>query len=254
MIHKCEGYVVRSIKYGETNKIITIYSEQIGKVGLMARGANKPISRLSSLTQLFTYGSFLFHRSSKGLGTLEQGEIVHSMRDIREDLFLTAYASFFAELLDKATESNEVNRHLFHLFHSVLTYLNEGIDEEVLMFIYEMKMLYFLGQAPQLSCCANCGEKEGDYHFSIREGGLICHRCYDIDPYRFKISQKTVQLLRLFFFMDLARLGKVSLKVETKKELNNVIDEYYNEYTGIYLKSKQFIKQMEKMQGYMKED
>ncbi|UOK57065.1 DNA repair protein RecO [Bacillus sp. CMF21] len=248
MLQKCEGIVIRTNDYGETNKIVTIYTRELGKVGVMARGAKKPNSRLTSSTQLFTYGYFLFQKSS-GLGGLQQGETISSMRGIREDIFLTAYASYAAELLDKSTEQNEPNPFLFELFNQTLQLLNEGVDPDVLLYIFEMKIVNVLGLYPQLDSCVNCSSKDGTFHFSIRENGFICHRCFEVDPYRLPISQATAKLLRLFYYFDLERLGKVTVKPETKAELKLVIDSYYSEYSGIFLKSKKFLDQMESLKG-----
>ena len=248
MLQKCEGIVIRTNDYGETNKIVTIYTRELGKVGVMARGAKKPNSRLTSSTQLFTYGYFLFQKSS-GLGGLQQGETISSMRGIREDIFLTAYASYAAELLDKSTEQNEPNPFLFELFNQTLQLLNEGVDPDVLLYIFEMKIVNVLGLYPQLDSCVNCRSKDGTFHFSIRENGFICHRCFEVDPYRLPISQATAKLLRLFYYFDLERLGKVTVKPETKAELKLVIDSYYSEYSGIFLKSKKFLDQMESLKG-----
>ncbi len=250
MIEKCEGIVIRRTDYGENNKIITIYTREWGKIGVMARGANKPNSRLSSVTQLFYYGYFLVQRST-GLGSLSQGESISSFRHIREDIMSTAYASYIVELLDKATDDKKPNPYLFELLYQTLNYINEGYDAEVLKIIFEMKMLSVLGSPPVLNHCASCGQTEGEFSFSIREGGFLCHRCYEQDPYRIKISASTVKLLRLFFYFDLSRLGNISLKDETKMELKQVIDAYYDEYSGVSLKSKKFLKQMDKLNGLM---
>lgn len=103
MLIKSEGIVLRTTDYGETNKIVTLLTREHGKIGVMARGAKKSNSRLSAISQPFLYGTFLI-QSSTGLGTLQQGEMIESMRAIREDLFLTAYAAYMTELMDKGTE------------------------------------------------------------------------------------------------------------------------------------------------------
>lgn len=246
MLQKCEGIVIRRTDYGESNKIITIYTRERGKIGAMARGASKPNSRLSAVTQLFYYGYFLVQTSS-GLGTLQQGETVNSMRAIREDIFATAYASYIVELLDKSVEDKKPNPYLFELLYQTLNYIHEGYDAEVLKFIFEMKMLQVNGLSPTLDQCAICGHTEGEFAFSLREGGFICHRCYGKDPYHIKISPAAVKLLRLFYHFDLSRLGNISIKPETKKELQRVIDAYYEEYSGLHLKSKKFLNQMDQM-------
>ncbi|HJV31351.1 MAG TPA: DNA repair protein RecO [Bacillales bacterium] len=244
MLQKCEGIVIRSTDYGETNKVVTLYTREWGKIGVMARGAKKTNSRLSAVTQLFTYGYFLVQRGS-GLGSLQQGEMISSMRTIREDIFLTAYSSYIVELTDKGTDEKKPNPFLFELLYQTLNYLNEGFDQDVLMNIYEMKMLNVMGLYPILNQCSVCSSTDGHFSFSIREGGFICHRCLEKDPYHFKISQATVKLLRLFYYIDLSRLGNISVKPETKTEIKKIISAYYDEYSGLHLKTKKFLNSMD---------
>jgi len=250
MLQKCEGIVIRTTDYGETNKIVTLYTREWGKVGIMARGAKKPNSRLSSITQLFTHGYFLVQRGS-GLGSLQQGEIITSMRSIGEDIFLTAYASYIVELTDKCTEEKKSNPFHFELLYQTLNYMNEGYEPDILMNIYEMKMLNVMGLYPILNQCSVCGSTDGHFSFSIREGGFICHRCLDKDPYHFKLSPASVKLLRLFYYFDLSRLGTISVKDETKEELKKVITAYYEEYSGLHLKTKKFLNSMDQFRNLL---
>jgi DNA repair protein RecO (recombination protein O) len=248
LLQKCEGIVIRATDYGETNKIVTIFTREWGKIGVMARGAKKPKSRLSAITQLFTYGYFLIYRGS-GLGSVQQGERITSLRSIGEDIFLTAYASYIVELTDKCTEDKKPNPFQFELLLQTLNYLNEGYDPDILMHIYEMKMLNVMGLYPILNQCSVCGNPDGHFSFSIREGGFICERCLGKDPYHFKISQATGKLLRLFYYFDLSRLGNISVKEETKAELKQVITAYYEENSGLYLKTKKFLNSMDKFRN-----
>ncbi|GMB07591.1 DNA replication and repair protein RecO [Thermolongibacillus altinsuensis] len=246
MFEKCEGIVIRTIDYGETNKIVTLLTRQWGKVAVMARGAKKPNSRLSAVTQLFTYGYFLIQKS-RGIGSLQQGEMIATMRNIREDIFLTAYASYIVELTDKAVEEKRPDPYLFELLLQTLTYINEGLDAEILTYIYEMKMLNVLGLYPKLDGCALCGSTEGTFAFSLKEGGFLCHRCFEHDPHRLPMSVHTLKLLRLFYYFDLSRLGKINVKEETKRELNQIISAYYDEYSGLTLKTKRFLQQIDSL-------
>jgi DNA repair protein RecO (recombination protein O) len=250
MLQKCEGIVIRTTDYGETNKIVTLYTREWGKIGVMARGAKKPNSRLSAITQLFTHGYFLV-QIGKGLGSLQQGEINTSMRSIREDIFLTAYSSYIVELTDKGTEEKKPNPFLFELLHQTLNYLNEGYDQDILMNIFELKMLNVMGLYPNLDKCSVCGSTDGNFSFSIRENGFICHRCLNKDPYHFKISPASAKLVRLFYYFDLSRLGQISVKEETKVELKKIISAYYDEYSGLHLKSKKFLNSMDRFRDLL---
>ncbi len=250
MLQKCEGIVIRTTDYGETNKVVTLYTREWGKMGVMARGAKKPNSRLSAITQLFTHGNYLVQTGS-GLGSLQQGEMISSMRSIREDIFKTAYSSYIVELLEKSVEDKKPNPYLFELLYQTLHYLNEGYDHDVMMNIFEMKMLNVLGLNPTLDQCSVCASTDGQFSFSIREGGLICHRCLAKDPYHLKLSPAAVRLLRLFYFFDLSRLGTISVKPETKAELKKVISAYYEEYSGLHLKTKRFLDSMEQFRNLL---
>ncbi|MBO9129604.1 DNA repair protein RecO [Bacillus sp. 165] len=246
MFQKIEGIVLKAINYGETNKIVTIFSRELGKVGVVARGAKKPNSRLSSVSQPFTYGYFLVQVGT-GLGTLQQGEVISSMRDIREDIFITAYASLVIELTDKALEEKKSNPFLFELMYQTLHYMNEGVDPEVLAYIYQTKMMPVLGMYPEFDTCSVCHQSDAFVAFSIREGGFLCAKHAEQDPYRLPINEAAGKLLRLFHHFHLNRLGNVSVKAETKKQLRTILNAYYDEYCGIYLKSRRFLQQLEKL-------
>lgn len=246
LISKCEGIVIRNVDYGETSKIVTIYTRELGKVTLMARGAKKPVSKLTGITQLFHQGYFLFH-SGTGMGTLQQGESIRVYRKITEDIYITSYATYMAELLDRSTDEKQKNAYLFDLFESLYQYLNDGYDPEIIINIFELKILSILGIAPELSRCVSCGKVEGNFHFSTNEGGIICHRCVDRDRYALPISVGAAKIMRMLFLIDVNRLGNISISEQTKHEIRELIDHYYEKNSGIYLKSKKFLKQMESM-------
>lgn len=253
MLEKWEGIVLRTNDYGETNKIVTMLTREKGKRAAVARGAKKTNSRLSGVTQPFTHGYFLV-QGVRGLGTMQQGEALDSMRHIREDLLKTAYAAYIVELTDRTTEEGEAGGPLFELVRKSLAYINEGIDPAIVTNIFEMKMLTQVGLRPELSSCAVCGETEGQFGFSIRENGLICHRCFEKDRYYLPLSPAAIRLLRLFYFFDLDRLGSIDVKESTKKELRAAISMYYDEYAGLFLKSRRFLEQMERFEDVFKKE
>lgn len=248
MLEKIEGIVLRTNDYGETNKIVTMLSREKGKMAAVARGAKKTKSRLSGVTQPFTHGYFLV-QGGRGLGTMQQGEPLDSMRHIREDLLKTAHAAYIVELIDRTTEDGEGGAFLFELLRKSLAAVNEGMDAAIITNIVEMKMLQRLGIRPELSACTVCGETEGIFGFSIRENGVICHRCFQADPHYLPLSSAAIRLLRLFYFFDLDRLGSIQVKDATKKELRTAISMYYDEYSGLFLKSRRFLEQMDRYEN-----
>lgn len=251
-MEKCEGIVIRTTSYRESDKIVVIYSKEYGKIGLVARGAKKTKSRLAAVTQLFTNGVFTFY-PNRGLGTLQQGEAITSFSSIQTDIFLTAYATYACELLDKATEEQQANGPLYNLFYQIIHHIDEGYDPQVLTQIFEMKMLSVLGLYPTMDRCAICGQTEGRFDFSAYANGIVCHRCFERDKYRLHMTEKSVKLMRLFYIFQLDRLGNIDVKQETKEEVQRAIDTYYEQYSGLYLKSKKFLNNMKNWDTLLKD-
>ncbi|WNF37725.1 DNA repair protein RecO [Bacillaceae bacterium IKA-2] len=246
MLQKVEGIVIRTTDYGEADKILTLYTREMGKIGVMARGVKRPKSRLASISQLFTHGNYVFQKTT-GLGGLNQGEIIRSFRDLKSDIYLTAYGAYVIELLDKLTEQNDINPYLYELLLQTLQYIDEGLDYEILTRIFEVKMLRVAGIGINVDNCTRCEAVEGEFTFSIKEGGFLCHRCLHVDNRGLKINSATAKLLRLFYHFDLNRIGSISVKSETREQLKQVLAVYYDEYSGLRLKSKRFLNQLDKM-------
>src|SRR5690625_5013699 len=153
MLETIEGIVIKTQDYGETHKIVTIYSKEIGKFSAICRGANRPRSRFSSLTQLFIQGQFLVYLS-KGLSTINQGEVIQSFRQIREDIVKTAYASYAVELVDKLTEEKERNDFLYNELQVTFNRINEGKEEPFIpILMLELKLYKNEGIAPVVNKC-----------------------------------------------------------------------------------------------------
>lgn len=244
-MNKWEGIVLKSIPYGESNKIVTIYTREAGKMTAMARGAKKPASRLAAVTQSFTHGFFLL-RTGRGMGTLEQGEPIDSMRHIREDLEATAYASFVVELIDRLTDDQSQSPNVFSLLYDALHAINEEYDPEAIALFVEWKMLPVAGVHPVLHQCANCRATDGEFAFSFKEIGFLCHRCFHIDPYLVRLTPTQLRLIRTFFTVPIQEVGSLKLKKATKQFMKKIVRTVYDEQVGIRLKSRQFLDQLER--------
>lgn len=243
-MEKVEGVIIRTQDYGETHVIATLFTDKLGKLGVLARGAKKPKSRMSAVSQLFIHGEFLI-RTGRGLATLIQGEVVNSHRKIRENIIQTAYASYVAELTDKLLDEKRPNHYIYQQFISTLKGLTEGKDPLVLTMVYEMKLYKLAGFAPTLDHCQNCAGTTDFTGFSIKEGGILCRRCLSVDPHHSPINQTQLKLLRLFSEVDIERIANISVKDVNKNVIKNILEQFYETYGGLTLKSRRFLKQIE---------
>lgn len=248
MLVKWEGIVIRSVDYGESSKVVTLFTREHGKIGVMARGAKKAKSRLAAVSQLFTHGYFMCKTGpGSGMPDLSQGEMIEAYRDLRQNLIHTAYAAYMAELLDRLTHEREPNPYLFQLLALTFRYLDEGKDAEILCRIFESKMLIVGGIRPQLHACAHCGSEREPYAISVTQGGLLCPNCQPSDPYAITVAAGTWKLLRLFQLFDLERLGDIDVKPATRSQLRHVLRSFFDEHLDLRLKSRSFLDQVEKL-------
>ncbi|WP_017687250.1 DNA repair protein RecO [Paenibacillus sp. PAMC 26794] len=247
MLYRVEGIVIRSMDYGEGNKIITLCTESGGKVGVLVRGAKKPKSRHAALVQPFTYGQYVYFRNT-GLGTLNAGEIIESYHELREDLVKASYASYACELLDRVLQDEETGTFWFKQLKACLQALKEEKDPVVITSLYEMKILQASGYGPQFDECISCNQERPDEQLFIspRLGGVLCRACKHFDPPAMSVSPKALKLLRLFAQLDLQRLGNISVSESTRDEIKKLMRAFMDHQLGLNLKSRSFLDQMEK--------
>ena len=93
---------------------------------------------------------------------------------------------------------------------------------------------------PNIDGCSICGSKSV-ITLSSDKGGYLCSKCRTFEPI---VSDKTIKLVRMYYYVDIDKISKLDLKDDIVNEVNNFIDDYYDRYTGLYLKSKSFLKNM----------
>ena len=247
MLKTIEGIVLRTQDYGETHKIITIYSKELGKISAICRGANKAKSKLTSLAQPFVKANFLIYLS-KGLSTVQQGEILDSFRLIREDIVKTAYAAYLVELTMLLSEDKERDLYLYNQLDFTLKWINEESELMVPVFMLELKLFKRGGFAPVINRCARCGNENDLTSFSVKEGGLLCATCFNTDDYAIQLSPNVIKLLSVFMNAGLEQIGTINMKKENIQLLRKIFDNYYDIYGSYRLKSKRFLEQINRLE------
>ena len=110
--------------------------------------------------------------------------------------------------------------------------------------ILELKYLDFLGVMPIIDECSICGNKKAIVTLSVDKGGYVCKNCHTNEKI---VSEKTIKLIRMFYYVDIAKISKLEISNSVKKEINEFLDNYYDKYTGLYLKSKSFVHNLNKI-------
>jgi DNA repair protein RecO (recombination protein O) len=205
--YKEQGIVLRSMKLGEADKIVTILTQGSGKVRAVAKGVRKTTSRFGGRLEPFTHVNLMLYRGRGSLDTVTQAEIVAPHRAIRDDLSLFAAAETMVEAVDKVAEEHERNVPLVVLLLNGLRALDArpavpaSVAESFLL-----KLLSLSGFHPALTACAVCGSPDVRL-WSAGLGGAVCPA--SADESAGAVSAGALDLLAELAGTDLSTVGGI---------------------------------------------
>lgn len=238
-----EGIIVSTVDYKESSKIINILTKDDGIIGVVARGVKSVKSSLRTTTTVLSYGLFYLNSPGKGLPVVTEVDIINYFKEIRKDLLKMNYALFLLELTSQVYKHDN-NSGIYSILISGLKKINEGYEPGIITNIIEMKLLDNLGIRPNLDACVSCGSKFDIVTISSYKGGYLCSNCVG-DEHRYDI--KTLKMIRMFIYIDINGISKIDISDKIKNEINLFIDDYYDRYSGLYLKSKKVMVSLSKI-------
>lgn len=177
-VYRTEGIILRRTDWGEADRLITLFTPELGKLRVLAPGARKPQSRKSGHLELFTQGEYVLARG-RTFDKITQAETRAYFAGLRETLDRTALASAAAELVDRALGEHDENAPLYDLLLATLGWIAAEPDPLLALRYFEVQALGLLGYQPQLHACVRCDEplEPVDQFWSVEEGGVVCPRC-----------------------------------------------------------------------------
>lgn len=244
MNKKIDGIVVSTVDYKETSKILNVLTDTEGLIGILAKGSKNPKSKISATSNVLTYGTFYLSYYKGNIPTLTEVDLKDSFKNIRKDILKMNYALFLLELITQVYKHDK-NKKIYDLLIEGLKKINDGYDAQIITNIIELQLLQYLGIKPVVDHCVNCQSTNGIITISSYKGGYLCENCVANEPI---YQLKTVSLIRTFCYVDLAKINKVDISESAKKEIGSFIDDYYERYSGLYLKSKQLIEKFAKIE------
>lgn len=237
-----DGIIISDTNYSESSKILNVLTKDLGIIGVMSKGCRNIKNKLRSVSQKMIYGTFHIYYKDEGLSTLISVDIKNSFSNILSDLTKISYAAYILDLV-RQVEKEINDENIFIYCIDSLEKMNDGFDPLVLTNIMELKMLDYLGVRPSLDECSVCGDKDNIITISSYLGGLVCKDCVLDDLFIF--NPKTIKLIRALYYVEIKKISKLDISYEIKEEINNFIKDYYDRYTGLYLKSRDFINKIE---------
>lgn len=244
---RTEGIVLRRKDFGESDRILVLFTRKMGRVSVIAKGARKPSSKISGHLELFMRSSFLISRG-RNLHILTQAEMIEDFEPLRTDLSGIGRGSYLVELVDAVIYEEGSNVKLYNLLVSTLGSLSAGEDPEIIIRYYELHLLDLVGFRPELFVCVECGKKtiEQDQFLSGELGGTVCPECaLSVPVARIRpVSSRVLKYLRHFQRSDINNLISLKIPSEIKDELEKLTHYYLTHTLEGHLNSPTFIKRI----------
>lgn len=178
MYKTLHGLVLREVKYKESSKILTILTEEEGKITAEARGALRKGSKCSAASQVLTWSDLTFFEN-RGRNTLTEGSVMEDFSALRADLGDYALGCYMAELLEAVSDEDSHSTALLHLGLNALFALSRRLyPARHVKAVFELRLMCLAGFAPQLDRCTDCGTRTPEKpRLSLYGGGVHCTGC-----------------------------------------------------------------------------
>lgn len=220
-IFETKAVVIKTQDYRENDKLVWFYTEKLGKITSIVRGAKKSKSKFLALTLPLCYGDYVVYKG-KNLYTLQEGKIHNSFQSLLSNLDKLTYSSYLCELIDIACMENETNVQLFRNLITTLYLLNtDALDYELLVRAFELKLLKETGYNLILDNCSICRKKiSSSNYISLSYYGGVCEDCPK--EHGLYISKGAYNALRFLNNMNMDKLYRLNLNKEIKAEIEKV--------------------------------
>jgi DNA repair protein RecO (recombination protein O) len=193
---KTEAIVLRSIRYGEADRILHLYTRQHGRLGTIAKGVRRSRSRFGARLEPFFHVRAVLHEGRGDLLTVTSVDTIATHGALRDHIETLDAAARACDAVGRLFETTEPHPEVFALLANELSLLSADVRHATSAngLAFRMKLLLAAGIVPQLSACAACGESDHLRGFSAAAGGVVCNSCeavafpLDEESYRFLVQ------------------------------------------------------------------
>ncbi|MDD3183699.1 MAG: DNA repair protein RecO [Anaerostipes sp.] len=239
---KVQGLVLQTGNIGEYDKRVVLLTKERGRISAFARGAKKPTSSYAAACQPFTFGTFTLYEGKNSFN-LMWSDIDYYFEKLKTDLDLIYYASYFCELASYLTRENNDEFEILKLLYQSLRALEKKtIPEDLIRYVYEIRILACYGLAMEAFACTNCGKMDDLIYFSSRRGGILCSECREKGEQVLTIGQSTLYTIQFILSSKITKLYTFKVSDEVLVQLKKITKSYMKEHVNYQFKSLEFLK------------
>jgi DNA repair protein RecO (recombination protein O) len=241
--HRTEAVVLRSIRLGEADRVLHLYTETQGRVGAVAKGARKTMSRFGARLEPLSHVELVLHRGRGELQTVTSAQLVRSHSEAREDYYRFSVGMIGAEAMLRLFSEEEANERAFTALTRFLDLLDatpHAADRptlDPLGLAFQLKLLWLAGYLPHVTACAECGaEQEPLVGYSPRAGGAVCARCAPATE-ALALAVDGIAGIEALLARPLADAPKLGLSERMQRDALRVITASYEYHGGFRLRT-----------------
>lgn len=217
-----EGFVLREFTYKESSKIIEIFTKNMGKISVIAKGVlNKKNTNLSS-TQRFVKASYNLYKSGEKFFGIKDASLIKSYSKSNKNFDIIVYKSAICDLLLRTIDFDQKEL-VYNLLDKTFESFEKASENYLNIFLcFLLKYISFSGFKPNLKECSICGEniKQNYVYFSIEDGGVVCNSCRSRDHQLIYLTKEEYLFMLKLIYTPTDKVEKIDLKIEKKKLLN----------------------------------
>ncbi|MFL5959456.1 MAG: DNA repair protein RecO [Gaiellaceae bacterium] len=241
--YSTEAVVLRSIRFGEADRVLHLYTEAHGRIGAVAKGVRKTMSRFGARLEPLSHVELILHRGRGELQTVTAANLVRSHREAREDYYRFSVGMIGAEAMLRLFSEEEANERAFTAVTRFLDLLDgaphmaERPTLDPLGLAFQLKLLWLAGYLPHVSACAECGaEGEPLVGYSTRAGGAVCARCAPATE-ALALGANGVAGIEALLARPLAEAPALGLSERTRRDALLVVTASYEYHGGFRLRT-----------------
>ena len=216
---KVKGIVIRESTYKDNDKIITILTDSIGKVSVIAKGAKKTNSPYLASSQYLVYSEFVLYQNT-GYFYLNSASVINTFYNLRVDLDKLQTVFELTKLINSVTDENQDCERILKLFLNTIYALDKiDKDKKLIVNAFKIKLFTLLGFAPRQDKCANCSksllESEEDFvYYNYVDNVFLCENCKGVGDSRSVIRLTKATFNAIFYVIrsDLKKMFSFELK------------------------------------------
>jgi DNA repair protein RecO (recombination protein O) len=249
-----EALVLRSVDFGESDRIVHLLVPDAGRLTAIAKGARRSVRRFPGTLDLFNHLRVQVERKrTAGLARLEQATLIEAFTPLRREPARFALGCYLLEMLDRLAPEGGVRADGRRLFSFALAALRTVAAprpvDATLRTLLELRALDALGLRPELRDCVRCGSSvldggAGEVAFAVADGGPVCAACLRDGEPLLRVHRGTLRALDQGLRFDLEHLGRLVMSRQGLEESRRILDRFQRYHTGVELRSERFLDEM----------